>query len=308
MIGRDIMTRREWMALLAVAGTGLAAGCGPGANAGPTASKPQPAKPGIADLPRIGLGTWQTFDIGSSDAVRKPLAEVLSLFVQLGGRVIDSSPMYGRSEEVVGDLAASLGVRDKLFMATKVWTSGRARGIAQMEESERKLRGKIDLMQVHNLEDAETHLETLRQWKAAGRIRFIGITHYTAGGHEALAAHIRRGGIDFIQVNYSLAEREAENTLLPLARQKNVAVLINRPFGAGSLFRETRGKALPAFAKELGCHSWAELFLKFVISHPAVTCAIPATSKAAHLRENMNAGHGPMPDATMRKRIAAAVG
>jgi aryl-alcohol dehydrogenase-like predicted oxidoreductase len=177
-----------------------------------------------------------------------------------------------------------------------------------MTESERKLRGKVDLMQVHNLQDANTHLQTLREWKQAGRIRYIGVTHYTSGGYAGLEEHIRRGGIDFIQVNYSLAEREAEERILPLAAEKGIAVLINRPFGAGSLFRETRGKALPAFAKELDCGSWAELFLKFVISHPAVTCAIPATSKPAHLRENMRAGRGPMPDAAMRKRIATAVG
>ena len=294
------MTRREVLGLLAVGGwqlTGVDAGGAP-------ARRP----PSNGNLPKIGLGTWQTFDVGSSEAARKPLAEVLSLFVQLGGRLIDSSPMYGRSEEVVGDLAASLGIRDKLYVATKVWTTGRARGIAQMEDSERKLRGKVDLMQVHNLVDAETHLETLRAWKAAGRIRAIGVTHYTSSAYPALAAQIRRGGIDFIQVNYSLAEREAEQEILPLARERGIAVLVNRPFGAGSLFRETRGKALPAFAKELGSTSWAELFLKFVISHPAVTCAIPATSKAAHLRENMNAGGGPMPDVAMRKRIADAVG
>lgn len=286
------MTRRELMAMLTAGGLGL--------GATPKAQKPK--------LPKIGLGTWQTFDVGSSAAERKPLAEVLSLFVQLGGRVIDSSPMYGRSEEVVGDLATSLKVRDKLFVATKVWTSGRMAGIAQMEESERKLRGKVDLMQVHNLQDANTHLRTLREWKEAGRIRYIGVTHYTSGGYAGLEQHIQRGGIDFIQVNYSLAEREAEQRILPLAAERGIAVLINRPFGAGSLFRDTRGKALPSIAKDLDCTSWAELFLKFVISHPAVTCAIPATSKPAHLRENMRAGHGPMPDAAMRKRIAAAVG
>lgn len=259
------------------------------------------------NLPIIGLGTWQTFDVGSSDSARKPLKDVLSLFVQLGGRVVDSSPMYGRSENVVGDLAAELGVRDKLFMATKVWTSGRASGITQMQDSERKLRGKIDLMQVHNLVDVDTHLRTLREWKAQGRIKHIGITHYTSSAYDDLAAVLRRGGIDFVQINYSLAEREAERRLLPLAQELGVKVLINRPFGAGSLFRETRGKPVPTFAKELGATSWAELFLKFVISHPAVTCAIPATSKVAHLRENMNAGTGVMPDAKMRARIAAAV-
>jgi diketogulonate reductase-like aldo/keto reductase len=248
----------------------------------------------------IGLGTWQTFDVSNP----KPLADVLSTFVQLGGQVIDSSPMYGRSEAVVGDLAASLGIRNKLFMATKVWTSGRDAGIRQMEDSERKLRGKVDLMQVHNLLDADTHLATLRRWKAEGRIQSIGITHYTSSAYGDLEQYLRRGGIDFLQVNYSLAEREAEKRLLPLAQDRGVRVLINRPFGAGSLFRDTRNKPLPAFAKELGATSWAELFLKFVISHPAVTVAIPATSKVEHLRQNMNAGKGPMPDEAMRKRIA----
>jgi aryl-alcohol dehydrogenase-like predicted oxidoreductase len=176
-----------------------------------------------------------------------------------------------------------------------------------MEDSERKLRGPIDLMQVHNLLDADTHLETLREWKRAGRIRFIGVTHYTAGAYPELARYLERGGIDFVQVNYSLAEREAERRILPLAAERGIAVLINRPFGGGTLFRDARSKPLPPFAKELGCTSWAELFLKFVLSHPAVTCAIPATSKPEHLRQNMNAGRGPMPDARMRQRIAAVV-
>lgn len=287
------LSRREALALLAVGAAGLTA---------------RRSKTIVEPLPIIGLGTWQTFDVGSSEAARKPLEEVLSLFVQLGGRVVDSSPMYGRSEDVLGDIAVKTGVRDKLFMATKVWTSGRAAGIRQMEESERKLRGRVDLMQVHNLVDVDTHLATLKEWKAKKRIRYIGITHYTSSAYSDLAAVMRRGGIDFVQLNYSLAEREAERTLLPLAQQLGVAVLVNRPFGAGSLFRETRGKAVPGFAKELGCTSWAELFLKFVVSHPAVTCAIPGTSKPEHLRQNMRAGTGPMPDAAMRKRIADAVG
>jgi diketogulonate reductase-like aldo/keto reductase len=258
-------------------------------------------------LPIIGLGTWQTFDVGSSESARKPLAGVLSTFVSLGGKVIDSSPMYGRSEEVLGDLATSLGIRKKLFVATKVWTSGRAAGVTQMEDSERKLRGRVDLMQVHNLLDADTHLATLREWKAKGRIRSIGITHYTAGAYPELVHHLERGGIDFVQINYSLAEREAEKRILPLAAERKVAVLINRPFGAGSLFRDVRHKAVPSFAAELGCTSWAELFLKFVVSHPAVTCAIPATSKVEHLVQNMNAGRGPMPDEKMRRLIAQSL-
>lgn len=259
-------------------------------------------------LPIIGLGTWQTFDVGNSESARKPLEEVLRAFVELGGRVVDSSPMYGRSEEVLGDLAVKIGVRDKLYVATKVWTRGRDAGTAQMEDSERKLRGRIDLMQVHNLVDVDTHLATLREWKAKGRIRAIGITHYTSSAYNDLAGVLRRDGIDFVQLNYSLAEREAEQRILPFAQERGVAVLVNRPFGAGSLFRETRGKPLPSFARELGCGSWAELFLKFVVSHPAVTCAIPATSKVEHLRQNMNAGVGVMPDAKMRARIAEAAG
>ena len=282
-----MMTRREAVALLAVGATAAAN-----------------LQPPTANLYPIGLGTWQTFDVPSPTPA---LEEVLKLFVQLGGSVVDSSPMYGRSESILGDLAVKTGVRDKLYVATKVWTTGRAAGIAQMQDSERKLRGKVDLMQVHNLQDAETHLETLRRWKAEGRIRHIGVTHYHAGAHDDVAEYVRRGGIDFIQINYSLAEREAERRLLPLAKERGVKVLINRPFGSGSLFRDTRGKPVPAFAKELGATSWAELFLKFVISHPAVTVAIPATSKPDHLRQNMNAGRGPRPDEAMRQRIADAV-
>ena len=283
------MTRREAIALLAAGALG--------AKSGSTREA----------LPRIGLGTWQTFDVGSSDAARKPLRDVLAEFVKLGGRVVDSSPMYGRSEDVLGDLAVEVGVRDKLFVATKVWTSGRTAGIRQMEDSERKLRGRVDLMQVHNLVDVETHLATLREWKREGRIRYLGITHYTAGAYGDLERVIDRGGVDFVQLNYSIAEREAERRILPHAAANGVRVLINRPFGGGSLFREVRSKPLPAFAAEIGCASWAELFLKFVVSHPAVTCAIPATSKVEHLRQNMRAGGGVMPDAAMRKRIADAV-
>ncbi|HUR81017.1 MAG TPA: aldo/keto reductase [Thermoanaerobaculia bacterium] len=281
-------TRREVLMMM------LAAAATPTVNRQPATAKGFP----------IGLGTWQTFDV---PAPTPALEEVLRLFVELGGTIVDSSPMYGHSEEILGNLAVKLRLREKLYVATKVWTTGRAAGIARMEESERKLRGKVDLMQVHNLQDADTHLETLRRWKAEGRIQHIGVTHYDAGAHDRVAGYVKRGGIDFIQINYSLAEREAEQRLLPLAKERGVRVLINRPFGAGSLFRDTRNKPLPAFAKDLGATSWAELFLKFVISHPAVTCAIPATSKPEHLRQNMNAGRGAMPDAAMRKKIAAAI-
>ncbi|HYK01107.1 MAG TPA: aldo/keto reductase [Thermoanaerobaculia bacterium] len=295
------MSRREAIALL-----------GYGALASQAFGKTQsmltrPIPSSKERLPVIGLGTWQTFDVGAAESARKPLADVLSLFVQLGGRAVDSSPMYGRSETTLGDLAVKLGLRDQLFMATKVWTSGRNAGSEQMQDSEQKLRGKVDLMQIHNLLDADTHLDTLRRWKAEKRIRYIGITHYTSGAYAQLETYMRRPGIDFVQLNYSLAERQAEQRLLPLAQERGIAVLVNRPFGAGSLFRDSRNRPVPGFAKELGATSWAELFLKFVISHPAVTCAIPATSKTEHLRQNMNAGRTPLPDAPTRKKIAAAL-
>lgn len=263
-------------------------------------------------LPVVGLGTWQTFDVGTSAPERTPLAEVLAAFVVGGGRLVDSSPMYGRSEEVLGDLAAQLGLRSKLFVATKVWTTGRAAGEAQMETSVNKLKvgsQPLDLMQVHNLVDVDTQLDTLRAWKAAGRVRYVGVTHYAASGHEAVVRVLtkRRGLLDFVQINYSVGEREAERRLLPLAQEHGVAVIANRPFAEGDLFSRLRGRPLPDWAdEELGATSWAQVLLKFVLSHPAVTCVIPATSKVAHLRDNLGAGRGPLPDAKLRERIVAA--
>jgi len=256
-------------------------------------------------LPVIGLGTWQTFDVGSNQAAREPLKTVLREFARAGGSVVDSSPMYGRSESVVGDVAIELGVHEQLFLATKVWTSGREAGVRQMEESFRRLRKqRIDLMQVHNLVDYRTHLDTLRRWQADGKVRYIGVTHYTASAHDELARVMASEKLDFVQFNYSLAEREAENKLLPLAGEKQLAVLINRPFAEGQLFRRARGKPLPPWAKEIGCASWAQFFLKFIISHPAVTCAIPATGKVEHLTDNMRAALEPVPDAKTRERMA----
>jgi diketogulonate reductase-like aldo/keto reductase len=257
-------------------------------------------------LPVIGLGTWQTFDVGPAPSERTPLEDVLTTFVAGGAKLIDSSPMYGRSEEVVGELTSALGQRPKLFVATKVWTSGRAEGIAQMESSMRKLRANpIDLIQVHNLVDVETQLETLREWKRAGRVRYIGITHYNAGGHDAVARVLQSQAVDFVQINYSVGEREAERRVLPLALERGVAVIANRPFAAGDLFRRLRSKPLPAWAAEIDCESWAQVLLKFIISHPAITCAIPATAKAEHMRDNLQGGRGRLPDAKLRDRIAA---
>jgi diketogulonate reductase-like aldo/keto reductase len=213
--------------------------------------------------------------------------------------------MYGASETVTGQLAAELGLLDKLFVATKVWTSGKQAGIRQMEDSMRKLRVKrLDLMQVHNLVDVETQLATLRDWKAAGRIRYLGITHYHAGAHAELERWIRKGDIDSVQVNYSLAEPEAERSLLGAAAANGTAVIVNRPFAEGAMFGRVKGKAVPDWAKEVGCESWAQFFLKWILAHPAVTCAIPATRNPRHAADNMGAAAGALPDAAMRRRMA----
>jgi diketogulonate reductase-like aldo/keto reductase len=254
------------------------------------------------NLPKIGLGTWQTFDVGSDGAARAPLREVLKL---LEGNVVDSSPMYGSSETVAGDLITELGLRPKLFIATKVWTQGRDEGIRQMETSFKRLRvQQMDLMQVHNLVDVSVHAKTLRDMKAAAKVRFIGITHYTSSAYGAVERELKANPWDFLQINYSLGERDAERRILPLAREKNVSVIINRPFQEGSLFRKTKGRALPPWAAELGIASWAQYFLKWIVSHPAVTCAIPGTGRPEHMRDNLAAGGGPMPDEKARKRMA----
>src|SRR6478736_6330829 len=252
-------------------------------------------------LPRIGLGTWQTFDVGSDTAGRAPLRELLKL---LDGNVVDSSPMYGSSESVAGDLIAELGMRDRLFIATKVWTSGRAEGIRQIETSFKRLRVEVmDLMQVHNLLDVATHTKTLQDMKARGKVRYIGITHYTSSAYLDVERWLDTGSYDFMQINYSLAEREAEQRLLPLAREKGTKVLINRPFAEGALFRRTKGKPLPPWAAELGIASWAQYFLKWIVSHPAVTCAIPGTSRPDHMKDNLAGGAGRMPDAAARRKM-----
>jgi diketogulonate reductase-like aldo/keto reductase len=258
-------------------------------------------------IPVIGLGTWQTFDVGDDPARRAPLLDVLRTFAERGGRVVDTSPMYGNAERVLCDLFDASGLRPSLFVATKVWTSGRIEGIRQMASSLEKLRTEaVDLMQVHNLVDVEVHLATLEAWKAAGRVRYIGITHYTASAHEALARLVASRPLDFLQVNYSVGEPEAARRLLPLAQERGVAVLVNRPFGGGGLLRRLRSRPLPDLAAELGCRTWGQLLLKFVVSHPAVTCAIPATSQVAHLEENLAAGDGPLPTEQQRALIADA--
>ena len=260
-------------------------------------------------LPVIGLGTWQTFDVRLGSASREQLGAVLQGLVGGGARLVDSSPMYGNAESVVGELAANLALHPQLFLATKVWTSGRTEGIRQMEASLRKLRTEsLDLIQVHNLVDVETHLDTLEGWKADGRVRYIGVTHYTASAHEALTRMLARRPLDFLQVNYSVGEPEAAHRLLPLAQERGVAVLVNRPFGGGGLLRRLRTRPLPAWASDAGYASWSALLLAFVIGHPAVTCVIPATSQATHMQENLQAALMPLPDDALLARIAAEVG
>jgi diketogulonate reductase-like aldo/keto reductase len=261
-------------------------------------------------LPVIGLGTWQAFDVGADAASRGPLATVLQELIAAGGTVVDSSPMYGRAEQVIGDLVSERHWRPQLFMATKVWTRGRKEGVEQMQQSMRRLRvDRVDLMQVHNLVDARTHLDTLRGWKADGRVRYVGVTHYTSRGAEEVADLLATETVDFVQINYSPVEREAERRLFPLTLERGIAVLANRPLGGdtGRLLQRLRGRALPSWASEIDCTSWAQIILKFAVSHPAVTCAIPATSKPDHVRDNLQAGIGRMPDEVLRTRIAGAL-
>ena len=257
------------------------------------------------ELPAIGLGTWQVFDVGGNAAERAPLREVIANFEKAGGKVIDSSPMYGSAESVAGDLVAELGLRDRLFVATKVWTRGREDGIREMETSFRRLKVKqMDLMQVHNLLDVDVHTKTLLDWKSQGRIRYMGITHYTASAHAEVERQLKKQKYDFLQINYSLAERDSEKRLLPYCLENKIAVIANRPFAEGAMFRRVRGKPLPPWAAEIGVASWAQFFLKWIVGHPAVTCAIPGTGKPEHIADNVAAGFGALPDAAMRKRMA----
>ncbi|MNK67510.1 General stress protein 69 [compost metagenome] len=259
-------------------------------------------------LPVVGCGTWIGFDQRPGTDEYGRLPGVLDALFAAGGTVIDSSPMYGRSEETTGELLAAAKPGARPFLATKVWTSGREAGIAQMEQSFTRLRTQqIDLMQVHNLVDWRTHLATLRGWKEKGRVRYIGITHYTASAYDEVEAVLRAETLDFVQINYSLDARDAEQRLLPLAAERGVAVIVNMPFGGGGLLRRLRDKPLPAWAGEIGCASWAQVLLKFVLSHPAVTCTIPGTSRAEHMTDNAAAGAGTFPDAAFWRREASSI-
>ncbi len=318
--------RRRLLQLMG--GAGVAAGIGPraaraqGATGNPAAPMPTVSRAAPSGLqvraipssgealPVVGLGTWQVFDIAGDAAQLAQAKQALARFAELGGTVVDSSPMYGSSESVLGTLAAGSGLHKQLFLATKVWTRGRMEGIAQMRESMRRmqsgLKGPLDLMQVHNLVDAKTHLSTLRAWKREGRIRYLGITHYTASAYAELERELKAGGIDFLQVNYSLAEREAGTRLLAAARDAGAAVLVNRPFAEGALFARVKGRALPAVAQEAGCASWAQFFLKWILARPEVTCVIPGTRNPAHVADNLALLTAPLPDPALAVRMAEA--
>jgi len=299
------MTRAEFLRLAAGAVAGLALGGRSAALlAAPLASMQTRGIPSTGEaLPVVGLGTYRGFDALPGSVEYGRLPGVLQALFAAGGSVIDSSPMYGRAESATGELLAATGGRRKAFVATKVWTRGRAEGLRQMEDSLRLLRADpLDLMQVHNLVDWRTHLAVLREWKAAGRIRYFGITHYSASAYDELAAVMRAERFDFLQINYSLDEREAERYILPLAAERGMAVLINRPFGGGGLLRRLGDRPLPPWAAEIGAGSWAQLLLKFVLSHPAVTCAIPGTGRPEHMVDNAGAGIGRIPDAAFWRR------
>jgi len=257
-------------------------------------------------LPVIGLGSATTFDVRSGSPQAKTVGEVLALFVKHGGKLIDSSPMYGNAESLIGDLAYKAGLTKSLFIATKVWTRGQQEGLAQMERSLQRFRTKtIDLIQVHNLADVDREMTSLREWKAKGRIRYTGITYSEDRGHGEVERIMRLQKPDFVQINYSLMDRAAAQRILPLAQELGMAVIINRPFGGGGIFQVISKKPLPAWTAEFDCHSWAQFLLKWIVSHPAVTCVIPATNSPQHLEDNMGAGVGRLPDAKTRARMAS---
>jgi diketogulonate reductase-like aldo/keto reductase len=256
----------------------------------------------------VGVGTWRTFDAGDAAFEREPLKGVLRTLIQKTGSVIDSSPMYGRSERVIGELSTELSLNSKLFIATKVWTSGEQEGIRQMNNSFALLkRDKIDLMQIHNIVDWQTHLKTLRSWKESGKIRYIGITHYLESAYSTIEQIIKSNTLDFLQINYSLVSRQAEERLFPLAKEKQVAVIINRPFEEGALFSNVKGKPLPEWAVEFDCNNWAQFFLKFILSNTTVTCVIPGTDRPDHMIENMGAAYGLLPSEKHRSQMVKLI-
>jgi len=302
VFGRRSVDRRQFVCGgAALAGAALSGG----AQATDILAKTIPSTGEV--VPALGMGSWLTFDVGEDSAARSARRDVLETFFSAGGRLIDSSPMYGSSQSVIGWCLGALQKRDGFIAADKVWTPQGEDGSTQIERSRSRWRiPKFDLLQVHNLVDWENHLETLFAMKASGRLRYVGVTTYAGLRHDTVERIMRSRPLDFIQVTYNIADREAEERLLPMAQERDVAVVANRPFREGGLFPVVRDKPLPAFAAEIGATSWAQFMLKFTISHPALTCAIPATRRVDHMRENMAAMSGPVPDAAMRARMAAA--
>ena len=299
------LNRRKFLASLAAVG---AAARMHGALAASPAMHTKPIPGSGEKLPIIGMGSFVTFNVGADKALRDARASVLQAFFDGGGRLVDSSPMYGSSEDVLGYSLGRVSDRSRLFSATKVWTSMQSRGVRQMQKSEALWGEKrFDLFQIHNLLNWEGHLETLLDWKAKGRVRYIGITTSHGRRHEDLEEIMATKPIDFVQFTYNMIDRRVEQRLLPLAAEKGLAVIINRPFQRGDLFSAYASSPLPDWAKEIGAANWAQVFLKFVVSHPAVTLAIPATSQLVHMAENMGAGQGPLPDAAFRRRMLAHV-
>lgn len=297
------MNRRAFLRrLAALTATSLAAGLGVPARARASRAIPVSGE----EIPAIGMGSWITFDVGEDHDALATRVEVLKAFFERGGTLIDSSPMYGSSEATIGHCLKELAGVQAAFAATKVWTWGRSSGIAQMKHSG-ELWGvpRFDLIQIHNMVDWSTQYTTLRDWKEQGLVRYIGITTSHGRRHEHLEDALNKVPFDFVQFTYNIADREAESRLLPLAADLGVAVICNRPFRRGGLFDAVRGEPLPDWAGEIGCANWAQFFLKFIVSHPAVTCAIPATSRVDHMQENMGALDGPYPDAAMRRRMAS---
>jgi diketogulonate reductase-like aldo/keto reductase len=294
-------SRRRFLATLAAAGAPALPSI---AVAQPSSAISRPIPSTGERLPVIGLGTWLTFNVIPGASAEAPLEQVLRTFFERGGAMVDSSPMYGFSEKVIGDLLQSTG-RERLFSATKIWTVGKALGRWQLERSRELWKvPKFDLVHIHNMLDWNSHIETLKDMKAAGTVRYIGITTSHGWRHEEMEQALTRERFDFVQFTYSLSDRRVEERLLPLAAERGIAVVINRTFDGGNLFSVARNNPLPAWAREFDCENWAQFFLKFVVSHPSVTCAIPATSKVAHLRENIGALYGRLPDAAQRTRMA----
>jgi diketogulonate reductase-like aldo/keto reductase len=311
----DTLTRRTFLGSVAAAGAAALlrpprAFAYPGPSAahpGPIVTRPIPSTPSAA-LPLVGLGTWGTFNVGDDIAARNSCTDVMRAFFAEGGRLIDSSPMYGSSQAVIGYGLVKLGHPKELFSADKVWTPSGEKGPAQIAETE-KLWGiaTFDLLQVHNVEAWEEHLQTLFGMKKAGKLRYVGVTTSHGRRHDVVEKIMRSQPIDFVQITYNALDREIEGNILPLARERKIAIICNRPFRRGELIQRVERAKLPGYAAEIDCTSWAQVLLKFIVSQPAVCCAIPATSRVDHVRENVGASYGRMPDEALRRRIAADV-